>query len=46
MMTGSQHRDSLKDERATYFEGERVDDIAGHPILGQSVDMALAAGSP
>ena len=34
MMTGDEYRASLDDGRATYFEGERVDDIPGHPILG------------
>lgn len=38
MMTGSQYKDSLKDGRATYFEGERIDDLVSHPILGQSVE--------
>ena len=39
MMTGSQYKDSLKDGRATYFEGERIDDLVGHSILGQSVGL-------
>ena len=38
MMTGSQYKDSLKDGRATYFEGQRVDDLPGHPILGVCVE--------
>ncbi|HEX9259643.1 MAG TPA: 4-hydroxyphenylacetate 3-hydroxylase N-terminal domain-containing protein [Acidimicrobiales bacterium] len=38
MMTGEQYRASLRDGRATYFEGERVDDLPGHPILGRTVD--------
>jgi len=38
MLTGSQYKDSLADGRRTYFEGESVDDLAGHPILGQTVD--------
>ncbi len=42
MMTGSQYKDSLKDGRATYFEGERIADVVGHPILGQSVDQVAA----
>ncbi len=28
----------MQDGRLTYFEGERIDDLAGHPILGQTVD--------
>ena len=38
MMTGERYRQSLDDGRATYFEGERVDDLPKHPILGHSVD--------
>ena len=37
MLTGSQYEATLKDGRATYFEGERVDDLPGHPILGVAV---------
>jgi 4-hydroxybutyryl-CoA dehydratase/vinylacetyl-CoA-Delta-isomerase len=39
MMNGSEYRKSLDDGRATYFEGKRVDDLAGHPVLGGSVDV-------
>ena len=39
MMTGEQYKTSLNDGRATYFEGRRVDDLPGHPILGQCVDV-------
>jgi 4-hydroxybutyryl-CoA dehydratase/vinylacetyl-CoA-Delta-isomerase len=39
MLTGSQYKRSLYDGRATYFEGNRIDDIPGHPILGQSADI-------
>lgn len=42
MKTGAEYIASLADGRATYFEGERVEDIAAHKILGQSV--ALIAG--
>src|SRR6478609_988340 len=38
MMTGEEYRQSLDDGRATYFEGQRVDDIPKHPILGQCVE--------
>ena len=37
MLTGVEYRQSLLDGRATYFEGERVDDLPAHPILGQTV---------
>ncbi len=43
MKTGSEYRASLNDGRATYFEGKRVDDLPGHGILGQTVDV-IAAG--
>jgi 4-hydroxybutyryl-CoA dehydratase/vinylacetyl-CoA-Delta-isomerase len=42
MLTGTQYKESLKDGRATYFEGERVEDLVHHPVLGQSVDMVAA----
>ncbi|HZD24660.1 MAG TPA: 4-hydroxyphenylacetate 3-hydroxylase N-terminal domain-containing protein [Alphaproteobacteria bacterium] len=34
MMTGEDYLASLDDGRATFFEGERVDDIPRHAILG------------
>ncbi len=37
LMTGEQYKQSLFDGRATFFEGERVDDLPGHPYLGPSV---------
>jgi 4-hydroxybutyryl-CoA dehydratase/vinylacetyl-CoA-Delta-isomerase len=42
MMTGDQYRASLDDGRETYFEGERIRDLPGHAILGQTVDSAAA----
>jgi 4-hydroxybutyryl-CoA dehydratase/vinylacetyl-CoA-Delta-isomerase len=39
MMTGEQYKTSLNDGRATFFEGRRVADLPGHPILGQCVDV-------
>ena len=39
MLTGSQYKKSLFDGRAIFFEGERIEDIPRHPILGQSVDQ-------
>jgi 4-hydroxybutyryl-CoA dehydratase/vinylacetyl-CoA-Delta-isomerase len=38
MMTGDQYKASLDDGRATYFEGKKVEDLPGHPILGRAVD--------
>ena len=40
MMTGDEYRVSLRDGRETFFEGEQIDDLPGHPILGQTVDSA------
>lgn len=37
MLTGAQYVQSLDDGRATYFEGERVTDLPGHPLLGPAV---------
>ncbi|MFQ5698475.1 MAG: 4-hydroxyphenylacetate 3-hydroxylase N-terminal domain-containing protein [Myxococcota bacterium] len=39
MMTGDEYRKSLLDGRATYFEGQRIDDLPAHPILGRAVDQ-------
>ena len=40
MMTADQYRASLNDGRETYFEGQRIDNVATHPLLGQTVDSA------
>jgi 4-hydroxybutyryl-CoA dehydratase/vinylacetyl-CoA-Delta-isomerase len=42
MMTGEQYRESLRDGRVTFFEGERVPDIATHPLLGDCVTRIAA----
>ena len=42
MLTGAEYKQSLDDGRKTYFEGERVDDLVGHPILGQVADTTAA----
>ncbi len=39
MMTGDEYRESLRDGRATFFEGDRVEDLPGHEVLGQCVDV-------
>lgn len=39
MMKGSEYKASLDDGRATYFEGERVEDILSHPILRQTAEI-------
>src|SRR4030095_7246174 len=40
MMTAEQYRASLNDGRETYFGGEQIFDLPGHPILGQTVESA------
>jgi 4-hydroxybutyryl-CoA dehydratase/vinylacetyl-CoA-Delta-isomerase len=40
MMTAQQYRESLDDGRATFFEGEQIDNVATDPILGITVDSA------
>ncbi|MCC7363102.1 MAG: 4-hydroxyphenylacetate 3-hydroxylase [Dehalococcoidia bacterium] len=42
MMTGDQYRASLRDGRALFIEGERVEDPATHPLLKTAVDAAAA----
>jgi 4-hydroxybutyryl-CoA dehydratase/vinylacetyl-CoA-Delta-isomerase len=42
MLTGSQYRESLKDGRASFIDGERVDDPSVHPLLKTTVDVAAA----
>ena len=37
MMTGEEYKKSLFDGRATFFEGERVEDLPNHPLLGFAV---------
>ncbi|MEE8307108.1 MAG: 4-hydroxyphenylacetate 3-hydroxylase N-terminal domain-containing protein [Gammaproteobacteria bacterium] len=39
MMTGEDYIRSLDDGRATYFEGQKIDDLPGHPLLGQTIDI-------
>ncbi|HKS45832.1 MAG TPA: 4-hydroxyphenylacetate 3-hydroxylase N-terminal domain-containing protein [Amycolatopsis sp.] len=39
MMTSEQYRASLDDGRAVYFDGERILDLAKHPVLGGAVDV-------
>ena len=42
MLTGAQYIESLDDGRATYFEGERVHDMAAHEVLGPCVARSAA----
>jgi 4-hydroxybutyryl-CoA dehydratase/vinylacetyl-CoA-Delta-isomerase len=43
MKTGAEYRASLRDGRETWFEGERVDDLTAHPVLGPSVAEVAAS---
>lgn len=42
MMTGDEYKASLFDGRATFFEGERVDDLPAHPVLGPPVNKVAS----
>ena len=42
MLTGDQYKESLRDGRQTFFEGETVDDLPGHPLLGKTVKTTAA----
>jgi len=42
MMTGEEYKQSLSDGRATFFEGERVEDLPGHKLLGIAVGHCAA----
>ena len=42
MKTGDQYRESLRDGRATWFDGHRVDDLPTAPVLRDAVDMVAA----
>jgi 4-hydroxybutyryl-CoA dehydratase / vinylacetyl-CoA-Delta-isomerase len=42
MKTGAEYRATLQDGRATYFEGKRVDDLEGDPVLGPTVREVAA----
>ncbi len=37
--TGTQHRDSIRDGREVYMNGERVRDVATHPMFKPLVDI-------
>ena len=43
MLTGAQYITSLNDGRETYFEGERITDLAAHDLLGHTVDYTAKA---
>src|SRR3981081_2630236 len=37
--TGSQYLDSIRDSREVYMDGERVTDLAKHPMLKPLIDI-------
>lgn len=43
MMTGDQYRESLRDGRRVFFDGELIEDVTVHPRMRGSVDL-IAAG--
>ena len=40
MRTAHEYRESLRDGRTVYYEGQRVHDVTTHPILRIAVDHA------
>ena len=38
MLTGEQYRASIRDGRAAYLAGQRIDDVTANPLLAVSVD--------
>ncbi len=36
LRTSDEYLESLNDGREIYYDGERIQDIVGHPVLGQS----------
>ena len=39
LMSGDQYRESLRDGRAVFYRGERVDDVTTHPAIRGGIDM-------
>src|SRR5688572_2706114 len=38
MLTGEQYRQSIRDDRAAFLDGQRVADVTANPLLKVSVD--------
>src|SRR5262245_19459678 len=38
--TAEQYKQSLRDGRVVYFEGQRVEDVTAHPVIGVAVNHA------
>lgn len=43
MMTGDEYRESLRDGRLSFYEGELIEDHSTHPMMRAAVDAAAAA---
>ena len=41
MMTGEEYRESLRDGRKVYCQGERIDDVTTHPLTKLAVDWIV-----
>jgi 4-hydroxybutyryl-CoA dehydratase/vinylacetyl-CoA-Delta-isomerase len=42
MLNGDQYRESLRDGRAVFMDGERVEDVTTHPLIRVSADWVAA----
>src|SRR5271165_3657801 len=40
LRTAEQYKSSLRDGRAVYFRGEKVNDVTTHPVIGIAVEHA------
>ena len=40
LMSPEEYKKSLNDGRVVYYRGERVEDVAAHPVIGIAVDHA------
>jgi aromatic ring hydroxylase len=40
LRTAEQYKNSLRDGRAVYFRGEKVNDVIAHPVIGLAVEHA------
>jgi 4-hydroxyphenylacetate 3-monooxygenase len=38
LKTGEQYKDSLRDGRVVWYQGERIDDVTTHPVTGGGID--------
>jgi 4-hydroxybutyryl-CoA dehydratase / vinylacetyl-CoA-Delta-isomerase len=40
LRTAQEYKDSLRDGRAVYFRGRKVDDVTGHPVIAIAIEHA------